>query len=227
MTEVFQPFAYGGVADFFPAQGNRTAGGFLQAGDAIDELALAVAVDTGDADDLSGADIKRDIVHSVFLVKLRVYAQVLHGQDDVPRLGLTFDHFQLDRTANHHIGKSLLVGVFGLDGTDALSLTKDGNPVCHGHNFVELMGNEQNGFPLRRQVFHDLHELINLLGGEHGSRFVKDQNFIFPVEHFKNLYTLLHPDGDVFYLCVQVYLKAIPLGQVQDFGPGFLLFEKP
>ena len=63
---------------------------FLQAGDAIDELALAVAVDTGDADDLSGADIERDIVHSIFLVKLRVYTKVLHGQDDVPRLGLTF-----------------------------------------------------------------------------------------------------------------------------------------
>ena len=35
MAEVFQPFAYGGVADFFPAQGDRTTGGFLQTGDAM------------------------------------------------------------------------------------------------------------------------------------------------------------------------------------------------
>src|SRR5699024_6526608 len=48
----------GGVGDVLAAQADMTAGGLFQTGDAVDQLTLAVALDTGNAEDLPCMDLE-------------------------------------------------------------------------------------------------------------------------------------------------------------------------
>ena len=69
------------------AERDRAARDLVQAGQAVDELRLAVAVDAGDADDLARADIERHMIDGVALVQVRQDAQVLHMQNLLAGVG--------------------------------------------------------------------------------------------------------------------------------------------
>ena len=73
---------------------------------------------------------------------------------------------------------------------------------------------------------HDLHELFDLLRCEHGGRLVKDEDLVIAVEHFQDLYALLHADGDVLDLRVQVDLQTVAVGKLLHLFAGGLLFQK-
>ncbi len=60
---------------------------------------------------------------------------------------------------------------------------------------------------LRGKLAHGSHKLVDLLRSEDGGRLVKDQYLIIAVEHFEDLNTLLHTDGDVLDLCVEVDVR--------------------
>ena len=81
--------------------------------------------------------------------------------------------------------------------------------VCHSHDLVELVGDEEDGLPLLGKAPHDLHELVDLLGGQHGGGLVEDQNLIVPVEHLQDLGSLLHTNGDVLHLGVQIHMELV------------------
>ena len=88
------------------------------------------------------------------------------------------------------------------------------------------MGNKQDALALPGQPPHDLHQLFDLLRGQHGGGFVKDQHFVVAVEHFKNLHALLHAHGDVFDFSVQIHLQAVAFGQLLHLFPGRLLLQE-
>ena len=60
----------GGMGDVLPAEADGPLLQRLQAGEAVDQLGLSVAVDPGDADDLPPADLEGDVPHRVVLVPL-------------------------------------------------------------------------------------------------------------------------------------------------------------
>ena len=72
-------------------------------------------------------------------------------------MGRALLNLKLNGTAHHHIAQLLLVGVLNVDGANALALAQNGAPVCHRHNFVQLVGNEQNGLALFGEGTHDFH----------------------------------------------------------------------
>ena len=70
------------------------------------------------------------------------------------------------------------------------------------------------------------HQLIDLLRREHGGGLVEDQDLVVAVEHLQDLHALLHADGDVFDLGVQVDLQAVLLRQGLHLFAGLLLLQE-
>ena len=63
--------------------------------------------------------------------------------------------------------------------------------------------------PSLAKLPHDLHQLVDLLRGQHGGGLVKDQNLIVPVEHLQDLHSLLHTHGDILHLGVQIHRESL------------------
>ena len=82
------------------------------------------------------------------------------------------------------------------------------------------MGDKEDGFPFRREIAHDLQQLLNLLGGQHGGRLVENQDLVVPVQHFQNFRALLHTDGDVLDQRVRIDPQAVFFRQRHDLFPG-------
>ena len=88
------------------------------------------------------------------------------------------------------------------------------------------MGDKEDALALFRQAAHDLHELFDLLRREHGGRLVENKDLVVAVEHLQYLYALLHADGDVLDLRVQVDLQAVAVGKLLHLFAGGLLLEE-
>ena len=88
------------------------------------------------------------------------------------------------------------------------------------------MGDKEDGLSLCRQILHNLQQLLNFLRGQHGGRLVKNQNLIVPVEHFEDLGTLLHTNGNILYQCIRIDLQAVLPGQGHDLLPGLFPLQK-
>ena len=218
--------ADGGVGDVLAFQLDGTGGGLFQAGNAVDQFALAVAVDTGDADDLARADIEADAAHGVVLVYLAGYNKVFHFQNRLARLAGLFLNGKLHVAADHHLGQFLFGGILDIHRTDVLALAQDRAAVGNGHDLVELMGDEQDALALGLEAAHDIHELVNLLRGQNCRRFVENQDLIVAVQHLQDLDTLLHTDGNVADQRVRVDLQAVLFAQSHDLFAGLVLLQK-
>ena len=221
----------GSIRDVPALQPDRAAGRLfesqrLQTGEAVDELRLAVAVDTGDADDLAPAHLQGHVLDGVVLMYLAGHGHVLHIQHHVAGLAGLFLHMEADAAAHHHGGQLLDGGVLGLHGADVLALAQDGAAVGHGHDLVELVGDEEDGLALGRQVLHDLHQLVDLLGGQHGGGLVEDQDLVIAIEHLQDLGALLHTHGDILDQGVRLYMQAIFLAEGQHLLPCLLFLQE-
>ena len=89
------------------------------------------------------------------------------------------------------------------------------------------MGDKQNALALSLQGAHDIHKLLDLLGRQHGSRLIKDQDLIIPIEHFQDLRALLHAHGDIFYAGIRIHIQPILFRKGHDLFAGSLLLQEP
>ena len=226
VAHVLQALVDGAVGDVLPAERDAAAGGLVQTGEPVDQLGLAVAVDARDADDLPRAHVERDVVHGVLFVQVRGDAQVLHAEHHVRGLRVVLIHHELDGAADHHVRKRLLVRLGGVHRANVFALAQDGHAVGHGHDLVELVRDEEDALPLLGEILHDLHQLVDLLRSEHGGRLVEDEDLIVAIEHLENLDALLHADGDVLHLRVQIHLQPVALGQLLHLFARFLLLQE-
>ena len=88
------------------------------------------------------------------------------------------------------------------------------------------MGDEQDALALGLEAAHDVHELVDFLRGQNRRRLVENQNFIVTVEHFQDLDTLLHADGDVADQRVRVDLQTVLFAQGHDLFACLVLLQK-
>ena len=142
---------------------------------------------------------------------MRRHAHITHAEHGIRRLGFVLHHLQLHRTAHHHVGQLLLVGIGGIDSTYIFALTQNSDTIRHLHDLVELMGDKEDGFTLLTEVFHNGHQLVDLLGCQNGSGFIKNQNLIIAVEHLQDFHTLLHTHGNVLHFGIHIHLQAVAL----------------
>ncbi len=106
-----------------------------------------------------------------------------------------------------------------------LPLRKNGAPVGHGLNFRQLVGDEQDALTLGLEAPHDFHELVNLLGGQHGGGLIEDQDLIVPVEHLQDLHPLLHTYGDVGDLGVGSIFRLYRWDRARTFSRAFFFLQ--
>ena len=216
----------GRVGNILALKRDFAAHGRLQTGQGVDKLRLAVAVDTGDADDLARADTERHVFDGVVLMDLGGDRQVLDGQDLAARLERAFFHVEADVSADHHGRQLLRRGIRGFDRADALALAQDGDAVGDLHDLVQLVGNEEDALALGREILHDLHQLLDLLRRQNGRRLVEDQDLVVAVEHFENFGALLHTDGDILDDRVGIDVQTVFLGQIENLFARVLLLQK-
>ena len=211
--------ADGRMSDILSAQGNTAGHQRFQPGEAVDQLRLAVAVNPGNADDLAPPHLEGHVLHSVVLMDLGGHGHVLHIQHHISGMGGLLFHMEVHAAAHHHGRQLLRGGVSGI--ADVLALAKHGAAIRHRHDLRQLVGDKEDGFALRRQILHDLHQLVDLLRGQHGGRFVENQDLIVPVQHFQNLSALLHTHGDVLDQCVRIHVQAVLFAEGQHLLPRF------
>lgn len=77
--------------------------------------------------------------------------------------------------ADHHGGQLPLRHLTGLRQAHQLALTHDAHPVGDGHDFIELVGDENDGHVLLPDHGpEDFKQFVGLLGGEDGGGFVQN-----------------------------------------------------
>ena len=89
------------VGDILAVQRKLAARHLAQAGQAVDELGLAVALDARQTDDLACVHLEGHVLHHVLLALVIVDGNVFHVQHSLAGVcGLLF-HLQLHVTAHH------------------------------------------------------------------------------------------------------------------------------
>ena len=145
-----------------------------QPGDRLGELALAVAGDAGDAEHLAGVHLQRHVVDGDLpaVTHRAEPANLQHGS--AGRTGGAVGG-QLDRTADHQVGELLARrGLRAhLAGDDAVAHHRD--PVGERHHLVQLVRDEHQPLPGVGHPPQRGEQLVDLLGRQHGGRFVEHE----------------------------------------------------
>ena len=189
--------------------------GLHQAGDRVDQLRLAVAVDAGDADDLAGSDLERDAAH-LLDAALVADVEILDGEQHVSRLRRRLLDAQEHLAADHRAGERRLGRALAGHRLDLLAAAQHGDPVGDLEHLVQLVADEDDRLPVRLQAADDLEELVRLLRRQHGGRLVEDEDVGAAVERLQDLDPLLLADGDVADERGRVDGEREPLGQLAD-----------
>ncbi len=171
------------------AAGNRPA----NAGDRLDQLRLAVAGDTGDADDLAGAHVEGDVVDHGDAARIPD-RQVLDRQLDRGGVGLALLDAQQHAAADHQLGQFLDRGLRGLARRHHRALPHHRDIVGDRHDLAQLVGDEDDGLALFLELLEDAEQMIGLGRRQHAGRLVEDQDVGAAIERLQDLDALLQAD---------------------------------
>ena len=122
--------------------------------------------------------------------------------------------------AHHHVRKGLGTRLGGVHSADVFALAQHRHFIGEGHDLVELVGDDDNGFPVGLHGPKDVEELVGLLGGEDGGGLVQNQDVGPPVEDLDDFHRLLLGNGHVVNLLAGVDVEAVSLADVPDPFPG-------
>src|SRR5690606_15782389 len=182
--------------------------GAADAADGFDQFRLAVAGDTGDADDFASLDVEADVLDDGAAAAVPD-RQVAHREHDVAGRGFALLDTQENTAADHQLGKFLDGGVLRRARGDQLALPHDGDIVCDRHDLAQLVGDEDDGFSLGLQLGEDAKEVVSLGRRQHAGRFVEDQDVGAAIERLEDLDALLQADREVFDDRVGIDLKPV------------------
>ena len=96
--------ADGSLGDVLAVQDDFTLAERLQAGQAIDQLRLTIAVDARDANDLPAVHGEGHILHGVVVVRLRGHGHMAHFQHGLAGGRRLLLHMEVDVAPHHHGG---------------------------------------------------------------------------------------------------------------------------
>jgi hypothetical protein len=157
--------------------------GLAQADDGLDGLALTVAADAGDPEDLPPA---HDEVHALDRGQPTVVGDP--QVDDInPRLArlrrplLDAEH---DVASDHHACERHLVGLGWARLAHDLAVAHDDHAVGDRQHLLELVRDEYDRQTLVHQGAHDGEELRDLLGREDSGRLVEDEDARALIQRF-------------------------------------------
>ena len=188
----------------------------------IGEQALAIARDTGNSQNFSSADIKRNAVKDLGIVPGMNSVQ---AQDNIsclldPGLGLR------NAAANHQFGKFGSCDPFNAAFRHQLAAAQDADTAAGGENFAKLVGNENNGEALCHKALQGVKQGGRFLRRENRGGFVKNQNPGFPVKSLENFNTLALAHRKRCNNRIRVYFQSKFPRQLLNTGAGLLGVER-
>ena len=193
-----------------------------QPGNSLHQFRLAVAVDSGNADNLTFANLETYMVHYILRMSFThgFHAYIFYFQYHFLRTGLGFFHCQVHLPSNHHLRHGFLVRVGHFNRTDISAAPQYRTTIRHRFNLIQFMGYEQNGFSFRYQFFHNPHQFVYFLWRQNSRRFIKYQYIIIPVQHFQDFHPLLHTYGNIGNQGIRIHQQIILFTQRHDLLPG-------
>ena len=194
--------------------------GLALAGEDFDQLALPVAGDAGDADDLAAADRKRHVAHR----RLTAVVERVQLLDIEPRLAelssarrLYRQFLGADHGARHGVGAQILDQAV----PGQFAAAQDGDLVGKRHDLAEFVGDHKNGeIAARHHVAQHAEHFIGFAGSEHRSRLVEDEKAPLQIKLLEDFALLPFAGGNRRDFGVQRDAKRHPR---QEFFQRFAL----
>ena len=180
----------------FAGDDDPARGGLAQAGDRVDELALAVAVHARDADDLARAHLEARRPRTASSPRSSTTCRSVDREQRLAGLAGALLDAQEHLAPDHEPREALLGRALPRDGLDRLAAPEHGDPVGDLEHLVQLVRDEDDRLPLGLERLDDLEELLRLLRREHGGRLVEDEDLGAAVERLQDLDALLLADRD-------------------------------
>ena len=165
----------------------------------LQQLALPIARDAGDADNLAGAQGEPDIVEALFTPSRRSASDALRSR---PRPGRRRRISPAPRPAlahlapDHQFGQFLAVGLGGSALRHHFALAHHGDGIGHRHDLAQLVGDRDDGDAAGFQRRQDAEQLIGLLRRQDAGGLVRDQDLAMAIERLQDFDPLLFPTGN-------------------------------
>lgn len=150
------------------------------------------------------------------MLELGVKAHVLQAHDDLARLGDLLVVALVELAANHEVGQVLAGGALGVQRLDGLAVTQDGHLVGDAHDLAHLVRDEDDRLALGGEGVDDVEQTLDLDVREDGRGLVQDEELGAAVEDLQDLNALLHADGHLGDLLVEVNLQAVAVRKLLD-----------
>ena len=197
---------------------NGSAGGQHRPEQGGRQLGLSIALHSCHAENLAASHLEGDVVDDDGTGVVG-HGEVVHLQARGGGVRLRLVDDQLHGTSHHHLGQFGL-GVVRMGLPDDPAAPDDGDVVGDLTHLAKLVGDEDDGTSLVAQHAHDGHELVDLLGGEHGGGLVEDEIFRVIGEGLEDLDALLDAHRQVLDDRVGVDVEVIAIRELGDLATG-------
>ena len=200
-----------------PIEGDGAEHRAAHAGKRLEELALAVAGDAGDADDLARMDREgrvRDAQHAAGVD----HGEILDLEHRRAGRALALLDLQQHAPADHRLGELRRRGLGGHEGGDHLAPAHHRDPVGDRHDLAQLVGDQDDRLALRLQRPQQLEQGIGLGRGQHRGRLVEDEDVGAAIEGLQDLDALLQADRQVADGRVDVDIEAVIARETGELG---------
>ena len=174
----------------------RAEHGLAHAGDGLQQFALPVAGDAGDADDLARTNREGDIATRSTPRASTTERFVDLEQRRAGRLLGLLDA-QEHAPPHHQLGQFRRRGVGRLEGRHHLAAAHDRDAIRDRHDLAQLVGDENDGLALLLERAQQLEQRIGLGRREHGGGLVENEDVRAAIERFQDLDALLQADGEI------------------------------
>ena len=137
-----------------------------QPGDGIHNIALAIPLDSGDAEDLARSDRKTQTIEGIAPDTSR--HQFAHFEDGVD---LLFERCSVyldgaDVVAGHRPGQRALIEVASFDFDDFFPLANHGDSIGDLSDLRQLVGDQHDRMTAGAQIHQNAQQILNLPGSE-------------------------------------------------------------
>jgi hypothetical protein len=196
----------------------------------VQQFALPIARDAGDADDLAGAQRDRHAVqprHAQRVAPDQVLGLHQHRAGRTRRIAL--GPTEVHTPADHGFGQAVEAGAADGGVQHHRAGAHHGHRIAQRHDLLELVRDQQDGRAAVAQAAQGVEQRLGLGRRQHRGRFVQDQDVRAAVQRLQNLQPLALAHRQVGHRGVQLDLQAGVMHQRFELRPhqGARLVQLP
>ena len=190
----------------------------LQTGNGFQQFFLAVAGNTGNAQNLAAIHIKAHIVQHVGTFGA-AHRKVADSQTPGGVLRRGAVDVQLHLLAHHHLSQAGFRCGGSFHRANVFALAQNCHAVRNRKHLMQLVGNDDHGLAIRLHVAHHGKQLFGFLRGQHGGGFVQDQDICTTEQHLYDFQRLLLAHAHLVHFLVQIQRKLVFFANRTGFVP--------